>query len=100
MPQGDRVMEPTIEQRQSAIGDEVVGSDEGKIGTVQAIGGAHITVEKGLIRKEHLYIPTAAINNVADGRVYLTVTKDDALNQGWDFPPVVPTEADGSPVGL
>jgi hypothetical protein len=91
-------MDPLSEQRPYQIGDEVCGADDHKIGTIEAIGPTHLVVEKGLLLKEQLYIPLEAVNNCSAGKVYLGVTKDEVKAQGWDQPPVLPTEADGRPV--
>lgn len=70
-----------------AYGWDVVGSDGDKIGSVAAIQPHYISVEKGFLFKEDIFIPTSAIRSVADDTVYLNVTKDQVENQGWDREP-------------
>jgi uncharacterized protein (TIGR02271 family) len=41
-------------------------------------------VEKGFFFPKDYYIPMSAISETTGDGVYLTVTKDEALSQGWD----------------
>ena len=68
-------------------GLDVVGADNEKVGNVAAAQGDYIVVSKGFFFPTDYYIPTSAINTVNDDGVYLNVTKDEALNQGWDTIP-------------
>src|SRR5690349_7482788 len=70
-----------------AIGDEVFGSDGDKVGDVAAVYPAYIIVEKGFFFPTDYYIPRNAIASFDAGRIYLTITKDAALNSGWDVQP-------------
>ena len=90
-------MDPDTGQIVCRVGDEVVGSDEGKIGKVAAFDPWLLTVEHGLLRKERYYVPMAAVNSCAEGRVYLTVRKDEVAHQGWNVPPPA-EEAETPPV--
>ncbi len=46
-------------------------------------------VEKGFFFPSDHFIPTSAVSQMGDDdKVYLNVTKDEALNQGWENPPV------------
>ncbi len=83
---------------QCRIGDEVFDAGEHKIGKVIAFDTRVLTVEHGLLRKDDYYIPISAVNACNDGKVYLNVAKDDIEAQGWNAPPIVPTEADGGPL--
>jgi uncharacterized protein (TIGR02271 family) len=67
-----------------ANGLDVIGSDDEKIGEVQDALGEYFVVKKGWLFSTEYYVPSAAIVNVDDRAVYLNVTKDEALNQGWD----------------
>src|SRR3990170_1301338 len=67
-------------------GMDVVGADGGKVGSVANVEGEYVVVSKGFFFPSDYYIPTSAISAV-DDKVYLNVTKDDALNQGWDTVP-------------
>ena len=68
-------------------GDEGYGADGEKVGKVIAVEPSYVVVEKGFFFPTDYYIPLSAIANVEDGRIYLNVTKDAALNQGWDAEP-------------
>jgi uncharacterized protein (TIGR02271 family) len=67
-------------------GMDVVGVDDEKVGDVADVQGDYIVVSKGFFFPTDYYIPTSAITSVTD-KVYLNVTKDEALNQGWDTIP-------------
>lgn len=71
-----------------AEGTEVYGSDGSKVGSIVAIQPNYIVVEKGFFFPTDYYIPVSAIASVGDDGVYLNVTKDAALNQGWDTEPI------------
>jgi hypothetical protein len=83
---------------QCRVGDEVIGSDDHKIGKVVAFDSDFLTVEHGLLKKSDYYIPMSAVNACNDGKVYLNVSKDEIATQGWDVPPAMDTEAGGRPV--
>jgi len=70
-------------------GDEIYGSDGDKVGTVIAIQDNYVVVEKGWFFPTDYYIPVSAIASYEDGRAYLNVTKDVALEQGWDAAPTM-----------
>src|SRR5215218_9701923 len=78
----------TTESRQDLVGAEVFGADGDKVGTVSAVYPGYIIVEKGLFFPTDYYIPMSAIASYDTDRVYLTVSKDAALDQGWDVRPV------------
>jgi uncharacterized protein (TIGR02271 family) len=74
---------------QISVGDEVYGSDGDKVGTVAEVQSGYIVVEKGFFFPTDYYIPTSAIASASNGQVYLSSTKDAALNSGWDVVPDV-----------
>jgi len=74
-------------------GDEVVGSDGDKLGTVADVQPSYIMVEKGLFFISDYYIPVTAITQAGNGQVVLNVSKDQALNSGWDTVPETMTMA-------
>jgi len=74
----------TTQQWQIPEGTDVVGADGDKVGKVVAAESSYIVVEKGFFFPTDYYIPTNAISTFDGDKVYLTVTKDEALNQGWD----------------
>jgi len=77
-------MDSTTQQWQIPEGTDVVGADGDKVGKVVAAESSYIVVEKGFFFPTDYYIPTSAISNFDGDKVFLTVTKDEALNQGWD----------------
>jgi uncharacterized protein (TIGR02271 family) len=80
-------MESTVEQWNIPEGTEVIAADGDKVGKVVAVDPAYVVVEKGFFFPTDYYIPTSAIANYDGDKVYLAVTKDEALNQGWDQQP-------------
>jgi len=69
-------------------GMDVYGADDAKLGSIHEVRGNYIVIEKGFFFPKDYYIPVSAIEGVdPDNRVYLNVTKDVALNQGWDMVP-------------
>jgi len=76
-----------MDQYQISEGTDVYGSDGDKVGSVVAVQPNYIVVEKGFFFPTDYYIPTSAVSNYEEGKVYLNVTKDQALNEGWDVEP-------------
>lgn len=74
-------------------GMDVFGSDGEKLGSVDRVEGSYLVASKGFFFPTDYYIPTSAVSTVDGDQVYLNVTKDDALNQGWDTQPVDSTES-------
>lgn len=72
-------------------GMDVKGSDGEKVGSVQEVQGDYVVVSKGFFFPTDYYIPTSAIASADEDNVYLNVTKDQALNQGWDTVPETTT---------
>jgi uncharacterized protein (TIGR02271 family) len=80
---------------QIAEGSDVYGSDGEKVGSIAAVRPNYLVVEKGFFFPSDYYIPVASVAAVEEGRVHLAVTKDAALNQGWD---AVPADYDSETV--
>jgi len=74
---------------QVQIGNDVYGSDGDKVGTVAEVQPTYVVVEKGFFFPTDYYIPLSAITQVQDGQVVLNVSKDTALNSGWETIPDV-----------
>ena len=68
-------------------GASVYGSDGEKLGSIMEIGPDYIVVEKGLFFPTDYFVPNGAIASVEPDRITLTMTKDEALDQGWDKDP-------------
>lgn len=80
-------------------GMDVKGSDGEKVGTIQDVQGSYVVVSKGFFFPTDYYIPFSAITSADEDNVYLNVTKDEALNQGWDaVPDTTSTAYDDQPV--
>ncbi|MGC4105327.1 MAG: DUF2171 domain-containing protein [Thermomicrobiales bacterium] len=67
-------------------GTPVITFDGEKIGEVENATGGHLLVKKGFLFPKEYAIPAAAIQNVGPDAVYLKVTREIALSQGWDEP--------------
>jgi uncharacterized protein (TIGR02271 family) len=66
-------------------GMDVYGADGDKLGSIDAVFPNYVSVKKGFFFPEDHYVPISSIQGVdEDDKVWLTVTKDEALNQGWD----------------
>jgi uncharacterized protein (TIGR02271 family) len=72
---------------QAVPGAEVYGADGAKVGNIAEVYPAYIVVEKGIFFPTDYFIPLTAIAREEAGRVYLNVTKDQALHSGWDVRP-------------
>jgi hypothetical protein len=68
-------------------GMNVVGSDGEKIGTIDAVENTTFIVRKGLFPQDH-YIPISAVSSQDDDTVYLNITGEKALEQGFANPTV------------
>lgn len=75
-------------------GMDVVGADDDKVGDVDRLEGDYVVVKKGFFFPKDYYIPTSAFTTADGDKAYLNVTKDDALNQGWDVAPGKATSYD------
>ncbi|MFT4041030.1 MAG: DUF2382 domain-containing protein [Thermomicrobiales bacterium] len=80
-------MSATVNLRDVRPGDDVLGSDGGKVGTVSDVYDRFLVVEKGFFFPTDYYIPLAAVTALDDSGVWLNITKDEALNSNWDIVP-------------
>ena len=79
----------TNEQWVPQQGMHVLGSDNEKVGDVDMVEQNYFVVRKGFFFPEDHYIPIDAVQTYDDENVYLNVTKDQAMEQQWNTPPVV-----------
>jgi uncharacterized protein (TIGR02271 family) len=86
-------MERTETQWRFREGDEVYGADGDKVGTIVEVHPTYFVVEKGIFFPTDYFIPISAVATYDGVAVYLRVTKEDALNQGWDTDPTGYDEA-------
>lgn len=70
------------------IGADVFGADGAKVGSVDVAYPGYIVVEKGFFFPTDYYIPMSAVSSYDGGRIFLNVSKDAALQSGWDMQPV------------
>jgi len=80
-----------VEQQVHLVpGANVYGADGEKVGTVSTWGSTFLVVAKGFFFPTDYYIPMSAVESSTNDEIYLNVTKEEALTQGWDIEP--PTE--------
>ena len=80
-------MQSTVIEPRLAVGDTVFGAGGDNVGEILALQPGYLVVEKGFFFPTDYYIPLTAVSRSGDGEVYLNVTKEQALNQGWDRRP-------------
>ncbi|MGD9710986.1 MAG: DUF2171 domain-containing protein [Thermomicrobiales bacterium] len=78
-----------IQQHHLQQGAQVFGVDGDKMGKVKTWDEHHLVVEKGLIFSTDYWVPFSAVEHYTEDEVFLKVTKDEALNSGWDSEPNV-----------
>ncbi|MGI8477124.1 MAG: hypothetical protein ACR2OO_12225 [Thermomicrobiales bacterium] len=66
---------------------DVFDADGERLGNVIAAASDYIVVEQGFFFPMDYYIPRGVIASVEEAVVRLTVTKADALAQGWGVQP-------------
>ena len=73
-------------QYQFREGDEVYAAEGDKVGKLAGVTDAALIVEKGFFFPTDYHIPFTAVSSydANDGKIYLSVTKDAALNNRWD----------------
>ena len=64
----------------------VVGNDGHHLGTSNEVGHDYVLVSRSMFGA-HLYVPVSSIANVEHETIYLNLTRDDALQMGWEQPP-------------
>jgi len=73
-------------------GMDVIGADGEKVGEIDAVERDYFIVRKGFFFPQDHYIPMSAISSYdEEGKIYLNVTKDEALEQEWSNPPAAST---------
>jgi hypothetical protein len=73
---------------------DVSGEKLGKVSGGIALG-EYFRLEKGLIFPHEYYVPKSAVARIDANGVYLTVTKDEVKNSGWDQRPTESVETLG-----
>jgi hypothetical protein len=82
-------MDPTVAQWRFKVGDQVVSADDHKLGKVCQVlpdttHPTHLVVEQGRLFRHDYRIPVDAVCNYEAGTVYLSLTKEEASNAGWE----------------
>lgn len=72
---------------QIMVGDAIYSSDGENLGTVAAVYPGYVAVKKGVFFPTDFYIPRSAIGSTTGSDVFLTVSKESSLSQGWDMAP-------------
>jgi hypothetical protein len=80
-------MASAIDAARIREGADVYGSDGGRVGSVVQVLPDHLVVEKGFFVPTDYYVPAAAVASCDGGKVDLNVTKEEALDRGWDAEP-------------
>lgn len=81
-------MDRDVNQWLPREGMDVIGADNEKVGEVDSVAADHFVVRKGFFFPDDHFIPMQAVASYDDERIYLNVTKDEALEQQWTNPPV------------
>ena len=63
-----------------AAGMVVLGRDGERVGTIADIGRGFFLVEEGLFTITRMYLPRSIVARIAEGGVYLSVTKGEAAS--------------------
>src|SRR5690348_7160135 len=77
-------------------GWDVFDANGDKVGDVHAVTSSYLTVSKGFLFPTERYIPLGDIQGTRNDRVYLSVTKDQLEQEGWDQPPTATTGTTGT----
>jgi len=80
-------MDRDLSQWVPQVGQDVIGADGEKVGEIDGVEREYFIVRKGFFFPQDHYIPMTAVSSYDDDKVYLNVTKDEALEQDWTNPP-------------
>ncbi len=64
----------------------VVGNDGHHLGIIKEVGHDYVLISRSMFGA-HLYVPVSSIANVEHETIHLNLTRDDALQMGWEQPP-------------
>lgn len=84
-------MDRDLSQWVPQVGTDVIGADGEKVGEIDGVERDYFIVRKGFFFPQDHYIPMTAVSSYDDEKVYLNVTKDEALEQDWTSAPVAGT---------
>ena len=77
----------SIDPRQIKPDYDVYTADGEDLGDVEEVHEGYLVVRKGMLFQHEHYVPFSAITRVEPDSVYLSVTKDQVEQQGWDEAP-------------
>jgi hypothetical protein len=82
----EAAMGQSTDMNQISAGDDVITADGESIGTVAAVHQSYLLVEKGVFFLTDYHVPLSAIDryDASDGKIYLTMTRDEASDAGWE----------------
>ncbi|HET7035520.1 MAG TPA: DUF2382 domain-containing protein [Thermomicrobiaceae bacterium] len=69
-------------------GWDVMDVNGDKVGDVKEVNPDYLTVSKGFFFPSERYIPMQDVRSTRDDKVFLSVSKDELKQEGWDQPPV------------
>jgi hypothetical protein len=84
----ERRMDSDLSQFVPQVGTDVIGADGEKVGEIDAVERDYFIVRKGFFFPQDHYIPMTAVSSYDEDKIYLNVTKDEALEQEWTNPPI------------
>jgi hypothetical protein len=64
----------------------VVGNDGHRLGIIKRVGHDYVLISRSMLGA-HLYVPVSSIANVEHETIHLNITRDDALQMGWEQAP-------------
>lgn len=64
----------------------VVGNDGHRLGSLKAVGHDYVLVARQWFGAD-LYVPVTSIANVERETIHLNLTRDEALQMGWEQAP-------------
>jgi hypothetical protein len=64
----------------------VVGNDGHRLGTIKDVGHDYVLISRSMFEAD-LYVPVSSIANVEHETIHLNLTREGALQMGWEQPP-------------
>ena len=63
-----------------------VGNDGPRLGIIKEVGHDYVLISRPMFGAD-LYVPVSSIADVEHETIHLDLTRDDALQMGWEQPP-------------
>mgnify|MGYP001815632660 CR=1 FL=1 len=64
----------------------VVGNDGHRLGTIKGVGHDYVLISRPMFGAD-LHVPVSSFANVEHETIHLNLTRDDALQLGWEQAP-------------